>query len=76
MKLLIINGSPRRQNTWKIVERVKETMNDLDEDVSFSEIDLIKENIPCCLGCYKCFSEGEDNCPHSSVITFSHTKPW
>lgn len=68
MKFLVINGSPRRQNTWKIVERVRETMNDLDDDVTFTEIDLIKEDIPCCLGCYRCFSEGEASCPHSSVI--------
>lgn len=68
MNFLIINGSPRRQNTWKIVERVKETMNSLDDDVTFTEIDLIDENIPCCIGCYNCFSEGEDSCPHSNVI--------
>ena len=68
MKLLIINGSPRRQNTWKIVERVKETINNLDDNVTFNEIDLIEENIPSCIGCYKCFNDGEECCPHSSVI--------
>lgn len=68
MNILIINGSPRRQNTWKIVERVKETMNTLDDNVTFTEIDLIKENIPCCTGCYNCFTDGEESCPHSQVI--------
>lgn len=27
MNYLVINGSPRRENTWKIVERVKDTLN-------------------------------------------------
>ncbi len=68
MNILIINGSPRRQNTWKIVERAKDTLTSLDDNVTFTEIDLIKEDIPCCIGCYSCFTNGEDTCPHSNVI--------
>lgn len=68
MKFLIINGSPRRQNTWKIIERAKDTLNSLDNDITFTEIDLINENIPCCIGCYNCFTNGENSCPHSSII--------
>ena len=66
MKFLIINGSPRRQNTWKIIERTKDTLTNLDENITFTEIDLINENIPCCIGCYNCFTKGEYTCPHSS----------
>ena len=68
MDILILNGSPRRENTWKIVERVKEDIIQKDEKINFNEIDLINENIPACLGCYKCFMEGEDKCPHYDII--------
>lgn len=68
MKLLIINGSPRRENTWKIIERVKNTLKDLDENIAFNEIDLINEEIPPCIGCYNCFTNGENTCPHSKII--------
>lgn len=68
MKVLIINGSPRRENTWKIVCRVKETLTSLNESVIFDEVDLIDENIPSCVGCYNCFMNGEDTCPHANVI--------
>ncbi len=68
MKFLIINGSPRRVNTWKIIERVKEKLNNVNDDIEFDEIDLMKENIPFCTGCYNCFINGEDTCPHANVI--------
>ena len=63
MKYLIINGSPRKKNTWKIVEQIK-----LNLDGETEEIHLIKQKIPMCNGCYKCFNEGEDKCPHHNII--------
>lgn len=68
MNFLIINGSPRRGNTWKIIERIKDTLNTLDETISFTEIDLIDYEIPSCIGCYSCFTNGEHTCPHSDII--------
>ncbi len=63
MKYLIINGSPRKQNTYAAINQVKSNL-----DGEFEEINLIKENIPMCNGCYKCFTEGEDKCPHYDKI--------
>ena len=68
MNYLIINGSPRRENTWKIVERIKDTLSNLDDSISFIEIDLIDEEIPSCVGCYNCFNTGETTCPHTDKI--------
>ena len=62
-KYVIINGSPRRKNTWKMVEYAK---NNLKGD--FEEIHLMKEKIPLCNGCYNCIVEGEDKCPHADKI--------
>ena len=63
MKYLIINGSPRKKNTWAIVEHVK---NNLKGD--FEEIHLSKNQIPLCNGCSNCIFKGEDYCPHHDFI--------
>ena len=63
MKYVIINGSPRRKNTWKMVEQAKTNLNG-----EFEEIHLMGENIPLCMGCHKCILESEDNCPHRDKI--------
>ena len=63
MNYLIINGSPRKKNTWKIVNQVKTNLNG-----NFEEIQLMKENIQICNGCYKCIIESEDKCPDADKI--------
>lgn len=68
MNFLIINGSPRRKNTWQIIERTKQTLSSIDDKTTFTEIDLIAEEIPPCIGCYNCFNKGEETCPHANII--------
>lgn len=63
MKYVIINGSPRKKNTWAVVKRTKQNL-----DGEFEEIQLIKEKIPMCNGCFKCIMEGEERCPHFDVV--------
>lgn len=63
MRYLVINGSPRKKNTW---EAVKAAMKNMDGE--FEEIHLMKEKIPMCNGCFKCFMEGEDRCPHFDKV--------
>lgn len=63
MKYLIINGSPRKKNTWKIVKQAQTNLNG-----EYEEIHLYQENIPPCTGCMKCMEEGEEKCPHHSQI--------
>ena len=66
MKYLIINGSPRKKNTWSMVKQAK---TNLGEDAEFEEVQLMKEKIPMCNGCFKCILEGEENCPHHEIIS-------
>ena len=63
MNYVIINGSPRRKNTWMMVEQAKKNLNG-----NFEEIHLMKEKIPFCNGCFKCFMEGEEKCHHHEKI--------
>lgn len=63
MKYVIINGSPRKKNSWAVVKQVKKSLNG-----EFEEIHLMKEKIPLCAGCYKCICIGEDRCPHYDKV--------
>lgn len=63
MKYLIINGSPRKKNTWSIVKQAEKNI-----DGDFEEVHLIKEKIPLCNGCFKCIVEGEGKCPHTDMV--------
>lgn len=63
MKYVIINGSPRKKNTWRIVEQVKTNLKG-----DFEEIHLYKEDIPLCKGCNNCIMNGEDKCPHFNLV--------
>lgn len=63
MKYLIINGSPRKKNTWAVVKQVKSNLNG-----EFEEVQLAKEKIPLCNGCHKCVIEGQEKCPHFDKV--------
>ena len=63
MKYVVINGSPRRKNTWKMVKQAKTNLNG-----DFDEIHLMKEKIPLCNGYFKCIVESEEKCPHIDII--------
>ena len=63
MKYLIINGSPRKKNTWAMVKQAKTNL-----EGEFEEIQLMKAKIPMCNGCFKCIMEGEDKCPHFETV--------
>lgn len=63
MKYLIINGSPRKKNTWKIINHARGSL-----EGEFEEVHLMKEKIPMCNGCFKCIFEGENSCPHFDKI--------
>ena len=63
MKYVIINGSPRRKNTWNVVKQVKTNL-----DGEFEEIHLAKEKLPLCNGCNTCIMESEKKCPHSDIV--------
>ena len=67
MKCLVIHGSPRRGNTWDVLNIVKEEMQK-NGDFQFEIIELAKEKIPMCIGCFNCIEKGENKCPHNSYI--------
>ena len=73
MKILIIHGSPRRGNTWNIVNRVREKINK-EIDVNYEIIELSKMKIPMCTGCFNCILKSEEKCPHYESIKYINNK--
>jgi multimeric flavodoxin WrbA len=77
MKCLIINGSPSNSYKWggkitesftgKLIDEVKNVMSQ-GAPVEFEEIRLMDINLPYCKGCYNCFYNGENTCPHSALV--------
>lgn len=68
MKYLILNGCPRKNNTWKIVQIAVEQIKKIYPDSEFEEICLIDEKLPFCTGCSNCFRLGHEKCPHYSIV--------
>jgi len=68
MRILIINGSPHKGNTWRLTEKVKEQIESIDNTVKFEDIHLSECNIPFCTGCSMCFRKGHVFCPHNQYI--------
>jgi len=59
IKILAICGSPRRGNTYDILEMLAQSNSEIDFKIlMLSELDL-KD----CFGCYSCINTGEENCP-------------
>lgn len=69
MKVLIINGSPHKGNSWTILELVRKRMQEKSQgEIEFIEVHLADLDIPFCTGCFNCFTYGEDKCPHHNII--------
>ena len=59
MKILAICGSPRKGETFKILNSIKEEYPDIDY-----EILMLKDmNLKDCYGCYVCINRGPEKCP-------------
>lgn len=69
MRCVVVHGSPRRGNTWDVLNIAKEEMKKHGE-IEFIDIELRKENIPYCNGCFLCIYKGEDKCPHKEKISY------
>ena len=59
MKIIAICGSPRKGNTFSVLNSIKEEFPDIDY-----EILMLKDmNLKDCYGCYACINRGPEYCP-------------
>jgi multimeric flavodoxin WrbA len=65
IKILIINGSPHKGNTWMLVKIIKKHMEELSgREILFDEVHLMEVGLSLCTGCSSCLIKGDKNCPH------------
>ena len=62
MRIVAVQGSPHKGNTFDRVERFGEALGRLG-DVDFRHIALKDVHLEPCRGCFMCFVRGEDACP-------------
>jgi multimeric flavodoxin WrbA len=67
MKITVINGSPRKGNTYLATQIFKEEMQKKGE-VEFIEIFLPKDMPEFCHGCTTCILKGEEKCSHNQYV--------
>ncbi len=61
MKVLVIMGSPRKGNTYRAAERIREIIQQR-VPVDWEYVMLKEVNLEDCRGCYICFEKGEEFC--------------
>lgn len=62
MKVVAIQGSPHKGNTYDRVERFGQVLTDLG-GVEFEHVALKDVDLESCRGCFTCFTRGEGSCP-------------
>ncbi len=60
MKIAVFNGSPRKENTFALVEAFREGAESAGHEVEVYHVGQMK--IAGCLGCEYCHTKGEGNC--------------
>jgi len=68
MRYLVVNGSPHKGNTWKLVDLICNEIKTISPDSEFEEIHLYDLNLPFCIGCSLCFRKGYTFCPHNNIV--------
>jgi multimeric flavodoxin WrbA len=67
MKLTIINGNERHGSTWHCVDAVRQAMGRYG-NVEVTEFSLPRDMPHFCRGCFSCFYNGENTCPHNESV--------
>ncbi|MFO8020228.1 MAG: NAD(P)H-dependent oxidoreductase [Promethearchaeia archaeon] len=68
MKILAIIGSPRKKNTFSIVELFEKHLTRA-EDIDFEYLFLDNFDLDLCKGCLNCVRLGKESCPHSEIVS-------
>lgn len=68
MKIAVINGSPRKGNTYRATQIFKNELSKQGE-IEFNEFFFPNALPEFCLGCQLCLGNPCDKCPHSAYVS-------
>ena len=64
MKILVLLGSPRKQDGYKVCKMLEEKVKSKGEvEFEFEYINVSRLHIEECRGCELCLTKGESYCP-------------
>ncbi len=73
MDIVIINGSYRKGNTFKLTKMIADELQNINQDVNFEYVHLKDYDIDYCRSCHQCFLKGDRACKDSAnIIMINH----
>ncbi|KNZ42625.1 flavodoxin family protein [Acetobacterium bakii] len=67
MKVTVINGNTRHGSTWHCMDLLKQELSRY-EAIEVTEFYMPRDMPHFCKGCFSCFLNGEETCPHAESI--------
>lgn len=67
MKITVINGTARHGSTWNCMDALRQALSAYEEP-ELTEFFLPKDMPHFCSGCFSCFLNGEETCPHAASV--------
>jgi multimeric flavodoxin WrbA len=64
LRVLLINGSPRKKNTYDILKKMELLLRNKQYETEL--ISISDYNVEKCTGCYMCMLKGYENCPYQN----------
>ncbi|MDP4092972.1 MAG: NAD(P)H-dependent oxidoreductase [Bacillota bacterium] len=66
MKITVLHGQMHKGSTWNITQLFLEKLSDKNTEIN--EFFMPKHTPSFCIGCFNCFTKGEDKCPHADIV--------
>ena len=66
MKVTVIHGQSHKGSTYNITQQIIDKIS--SENKQIDEYFMPKDGPDYCIGCYKCFNEGEEFCPQAERV--------
>ena len=66
LKITVIHGQSHKGSTYNITKEIIDKISSDDKEIY--EYFVIKDSPDYCVGCYRCFNESEDACPHNIKV--------
>ncbi|CCQ95890.1 NADPH-dependent FMN reductase [[Clostridium] ultunense Esp] len=66
MRIVVLHGQLHKGSTYNITKLFLDNLS--DENTEIIEYFMPKDTPSFCIGCFNCFTKGEEQCPHAEVV--------
>lgn len=66
MKIIVLHGQMHKGSTYNITKLFLDNLS--DDSTEIREFFMPKDTPSFCIGCFSCFTKGEDKCPHADIV--------